>query len=299
MARALIDSISRLYFFVNVANFFLYVSPWRRFKLWANYRTMSSHLTPYLKQRTLEIQSDGQVTDKTLIDLIVKSIDEEKDGSDSATPPLVVDAAFVEMAVGQIVTFLFAGHDTTATTICWLLHTLSQHPEVLEKVRAEHNAVLGPDPAGAAAAVRRDPHLLNALVYTHAAVKESMRLHTNVGTMRRGEPGFFLVGPPESGPGFAGKQLPTDGFVVWDGTFAIHRDPRVWHRADEFIPERFTVTDETDALYPPRHAWRSFEIGARNCIGQHLAMVEIKLAAALVLRRYDVECAWAEWDRSR
>ncbi len=90
-------------------------------------------------------------------------------------------------------------------------------------------------------------------------------------------------------------RFPTGGFVVWDGNFAIHRDPELWARPTDFLPERWLVTDEKDPLHPPRNVWRPFELGARNCIGQHLATVEMKMVLALVLKDFDVECAWEAW----
>ena len=287
--------MSRMYFFVHIGNIIPYINPWRHFKIWNNYRILTRSLSSFIQKRISELQHNHEVTNKTLVDLIVRSQDEEKSGDAQRT--LVDDKDFLQVAIGQLTTFLFAGHDTTAATICWLFRLLSQHPDVLVRIRAEHDAVLGPDPNQAAAVLRDDPQLLNALVYTNAVLKESMRVHTNVGTMRRGEPGFFLVGPPGSGPECEGKHLPTNGFIVWDGTFAIHRNPQVWHRPDEFLPERFLpTTGEDSPLHPPKNAWRFFELGPRGCIGQNLALVEIKLVLVLVARRFDIECAWGEWD---
>ncbi|KAM6525375.1 hypothetical protein FALCPG4_010927 [Fusarium falciforme] len=137
------------------------------------------------------------------------------------------------------------------------------------------------------------------LTYTHAVVRESMRVHTNVGTIRHGDPGFFLTGPPGSGPGFERKNLPADDFGPRDSVPTIHRDPEIWHRADEFVPERFLVTDTDDPRCPPPNVWRAFSAGPRNCIRQHLALVEIKLAMAMTARCFDIDCSWDEWDRSR
>lgn len=296
MSRAIIDTLSRLHFFISALNVFSYCSPWRHFKLWNNYRTITNDLTPHLRGRISELQNNHQMTNKTLIDLLVKGLNEESGQTNGTATMVQIDDSFIDMAVGQIVLFLFAGHDTTGVSVCWLIHLLAQHPEIMAKMRAEHDAILGSDHHQAANVLKENPQLLTGLTYTHAAIKESMRVQTNIGTVRRGEPGFFLVGPPGSGPGFEGKMLPTDGFIVWDGNFAIHRDPDLWHRADEFLPERFLTTDPNDPLYPPKHAWRSFELGPRDCVGQNLAMVEIKLVMALIARRFDVECAWEKWD---
>ncbi|KAF5557093.1 sterigmatocystin monooxygenase [Fusarium mexicanum] len=303
VCAALLDSISRLYFFVNPANFIQYYNPWRHFKLWQNYRTLVKSFTPALQERMNKLQQDRTAKGKTLVDLIVQALDAERaeqkgpgQGSKDQSN-MQLDADFLEMAIGQINTFLFAGFDITAATIAWLFRLLSEYPEVLAKLREEHDAVLGPNAWGVADVIRENPQLLGQLPYTLAVLRESMRYHTNVGSMRRGEPGFFLVGPPGSDPGFEGKKLPTEDFIVWDGSYAIHRDPEIWHRAWEFLPERFLVTDPEDPLYPPPNGWRSFEAGPRVCIGQHLATVEIKLAMVLIARCFDVECAWEEWDQ--
>ncbi|RGP80115.1 hypothetical protein FLONG3_1649 [Fusarium longipes] len=300
---ALQDTIPRLYFFVNIANFFQYYNPWRQFKLWKNYKSLVDGLAPMIQERTSVLQKDPTVRGKTLVDLIVQALEEERAEQNGAAneekhqPVLNFDAATMEMAIGQINTFLFAGFDTTAATLAWLFRLLCQYPDVMAKVREEHDAVLGPDAWDAANVLRENPQLVNQLPYTLAVLKESMRYHSNVGSMRRGEPGFFLVGPPGSDPSFEGKEMPTEGFIVWDGTWAIHRSSEFWHRPDEFLPERFLVTDHQDPLFPPPSGLRSFSSGPRNCVGQHLVILEMKLVMALVARCFDVDVAWEEWDR--
>ncbi|KAM0348751.1 hypothetical protein ACHAPU_004190 [Fusarium lateritium] len=120
-----------------------------------------------------------------------------------------------------------------------------------------------------------------------------MELNADFPKMAIGQINTFLFA------GFEGKKLPTEDFIVWDGTFAIHHDPELWHRAGEFLPERFLVTDPHDPLCPPPNGWRSFQVGPRNCIGQNLVVVAVKLAMVLVARCFDVECAWEEWDRMK
>ncbi|KAH7260580.1 cytochrome P450 [Fusarium solani] len=241
---------------------------------------------------------------KTLIDLIVQALEEEaaeEQGSSRKKPQDLIGLAndSLEVVVGQLNVFMLAGFETTGSAISWVFRLLCQHPTVLARLRQEHDEILGPDPWGAADALKENPQLVNMLTYTHAVVRESMRVHTNVGTIRHGDPGFFLTGPPGSGPGFEGKKLPADDFGLWDGVSAIHRDPEIWHRANEFVPERFLVTDTNDPLCPPPNAWRAFAAGPRNCIGQHLALVEIKLVMAVAARCFDIDCTWDEWDRSR
>jgi cytochrome P450 len=103
--------------------------------------------------------------------------------------------------------------------------------------------------------------------------------------VRQGEPGFLLSVPGSS------ARYPTEGCAIHDVPAVIQVDPAIWPRASEFVPERWMVTDPENPLRPVKDAWRPFSMGARNCIGLELAMVEIKLVAAVE--------AWEEWDRLR
>jgi len=297
MVRAILESITDMFFYLHIGNILAYISPLRHYRVWRNYRALTNGLAPVLHQQRAALKDQRTAsTNMTLVEAIARAFEEDE------TPPSVhlsdikdrtSARQFLEMSVGQIGAFLFAGNDTTASAICWCLHALSQNPDVLSKMRAEHDAVLGPDPTRAADTLRSSPHLLNSLVYTNAAIKESMRLHTNIGTLRRGAPNFFLVGPKGSGP-YEGMRFPAgEEFVLWDANYALHKDPELWPRVDEFIPERYLVGEE-DELHAPRDGWRFFAMGPRHCIGQHLAMTEIKIVLALLVREVDLECAWPD-----
>lgn len=72
------------------------------------------------------------------------------------------------------------------------------------------------------------------------------------------------------------------------------RDAKLWGLdVDEFKPERF-LPENADSL--PPDAWRPFEKGARNCIGQELSLIEIKVVLALTIREFDVHAAYDEVD---
>jgi len=72
---------------------------------------------------------------------------------------------------------------------------------------------------------------------------------------------------------------------VWIVHYAIHRDPRIWgESADEFDPSRFLPENEAKL---PENAWRPFEKGARNCIGQELALLEARIVLAVTVRSFD------------
>ncbi|KAI9777748.1 MAG: hypothetical protein M1816_004592 [Peltula sp. TS41687] len=87
---------------------------------------------------------------------------------------------------------------------------------------------------------------------------------------------------------------PTEGFLVWFIHQARQREPAYWPSPDAFIPERWLVP-QGDPLHPIKGA-AAFELGPRNCIGQELAMMEIKIAMAMTLREFNVKAVYEEWD---
>ncbi|KAG7151586.1 sterigmatocystin biosynthesis monooxygenase stcS like protein [Verticillium longisporum] len=186
--------------------------------------------------------------------------------------------------------FLFAGHDTTATAICWLLYSIAKYPQVAERIRGEHISVFGTTTHATREKIRQAPHLLNSLPYTLAVIKETFRIFPGPGGIRNGSADFFMTDP------INGMRFPTDGFMIWDGIRSKAQAEEQWHRADEFLPERWLVTNQEDALCPGKDSWRVFGLGPRHCIGQELALMELKLVVALVIREMDVECAWEKWD---
>lgn len=199
-----------------------------------------------------------------------------------------IDDTFRVFALSQIKQFLFSGHDTTSSTMCYIFYVLSMHPEIKQCVEDEHNKLLGPTLESKSSRIQEKPHLLNQLPYTTAVLKETMRLYPVASSLRGGEPGFCVRDPE-------GRSLPTDGFLVWAVSQPLHRDPNYWVRPETFIPDRWLVGPE-DPLYPIKGAWRPFEYGPRNCIGQELAMMELKIAMVFVLHRFDVEVAYAQFD---
>ncbi len=200
-----------------------------------------------------------------------------------------VDNTFKTFAVSQVKQFLFSGHDTTSSTICYIFYLLASHPESLNRVETEHAQVFGQTLAEKVEKLNKESHLLNRLPYTVAVLKETMRLFPVASTLRGGEPEFYVRGNE-------GQTFPTDGFLVWGVSQPLHRDTDYWPQADEFIPDRWLVGSE-DPLYPVKGAWRPFEYGPRNCIGQELAMIEMKVAMIVILHLFEVKIAYEDIDR--
>jgi len=87
--------------------------------------------------------------------------------------------------------------------------------------------------------------------------------------------------------------------MVWINLHTIHRREDLFPSPDEFIPERFLPAPHN---YPAqkeivKDSWRPFEKGPRNCIGQELAILEMKIIMVMTLRDFDISSAYEEWDR--
>ena len=233
--------------------------------------------------RNITEKSDHKTRNKSVIALALEGYEQENNAGSAG-----MDTEFRNQAIAQMKTFLFAGHDTSSSTIAYAYHLLSLNAEALHKIRQEHDDVLGTDVSKAPLQLKKDPHLLTKMKYTLAVIKEVLRIYPAASSTRKGEKGFYID--------YDGKQYPTENFMMWSVSHAIHHRGDLWPDAESFIPERFLV-EEGDPLFPVKGAWRPFEYGPRNCIGQELAMIEIKLVLALTLRSFDIEAAFDEWDK--
>ena len=276
--------------FGDEANLFERYHPLRPIMRWWNDRQMVRYISRELnlrfqgnRWRTEMIKKNGS---KPIIDLALDSyLAEQARDSSSDT----MDTTFQDFAISQLRTFMFAGHDSTGSTICYAFHLLSAYPSTRRLLIAEHNRILGPEYNEAGARISESPHLLNELPYTLAVIKETLRLYPPASSTRGGEPGYCVQG-------LDGLQYPTDGFFVWSNAYAIHRDPNYWPEPDNFLPERWLAKDG-DRLYPLKGTYRPFEFGPRNCIGQELAMLELKIVLIMTAREFDIQSVYDEWDR--
>ncbi|KAJ1338307.1 sterigmatocystin biosynthesis cytochrome P450 monooxygenase [Microdochium nivale] len=274
-----------------------------------NAKIMDDYLIPYVQDRNAIVEKQQQSlekgssdtsppSEKFIIDLALKALQKDGDSSQLLSQP---SGDLMQTLLAQLKVFIFAGHDTTASTIAWGFHLLSKNPEALARLRAEHDSVFGAtatDVQSTRAQIAASPRLLNQLPYTVAVIKETLRLQPPAASWRQGQPGFFLTTPGSD------IQYPTDGFLVLDSARALQNNPSAWERAGDFVPERFlqahpdasAASHGVEIREPPAHGWRPFEQGPRNCIGQELAMTELKMVFALVARQFDIECAWDKWD---
>ncbi|MCJ1420219.1 hypothetical protein MMC32_006576 [Xylographa parallela] len=262
--------------------------PARPFVEWYNSRVMDRYIGAEVDKRWEVYKANYGNNDfshsKSIIDLALQAY---MTNTPEAIPQLL-DKHFRLIATRHIRVFLFAGHDTTSSTICYAFYLLSANPSALEQIRTEHASIFGTDLSTLPSLVSEQPHLLNQLPYTNAVLKETMRLFPGASAIRDGAPGVDLVDDD-------GNRYPTEGMNIWIVHPVLQRNPLYWKRPNDFLPERWLVGPE-DELYPVKGAWRPFEFGARNCIGQGLVMLELKVVLALVIREYDIKAAYEDWD---
>ncbi|HWE33934.1 MAG TPA: cytochrome P450 [Solirubrobacteraceae bacterium] len=169
----------------------------------------------------------------------------------------------------QMMHLLFGGHDTTSSTLSFLIYELGRNPHVLARVVAEQDEVL----AGRAPTVEE---LLNELPYLSMVVDETLRLYPPVWFGPR-----MSVKPFE----FAGHQVPA-GVHIIHSSWVTHRLPGVFENPEAYIPERFEP--EARRRLPPG-AYMPFGGGQRICIGKRFGQLVVKAVATTVLQRFRCE----------
>ncbi|KAK4175369.1 cytochrome P450 [Triangularia setosa] len=258
--------------------------------LWYNNRIMDRLIGQEIDKRYTEHlhqQGSNQKRSKSVMSLVLAQFLEEAQVK-GAPPPLT---EFKKLVAPQLRGFLFAGRDTTSSTLLYCFHLLATHPEALKKLRSEHGEAFGAklNASKAHQTIAQEPQRLNQLPYTTAVIKEVLRLFPPSASLREGRAGVDLVDDQ-------GRRYPTEGCNVWTLTVALHHNALYWKHAESFVPERWLVGPE-DPMYPVKGAWRAFEFGPRGCIGQTLALMELRVALVMTLAEFNITPAYEEWDR--
>jgi len=165
----------------------------------------------------------------------------------------------------EIMTLIFAGHETTASALCWTFWLLAQHPEAARRVCDEVLLVCGDrSPSGAD---------LPRLQTTQNTVKEAMRFMP---------PSWGIARMPLNDDEIDGCHIPAKSMVLL-AACATHRDPAFWDNPDTFDPDRFGPERSAGRH---RMAYYPFSAGPRGCIGSNFSMMESTLIVASVMQRY-------------
>ncbi|MGZ9104096.1 MAG: cytochrome P450, partial [Rhodoplanes sp.] len=164
----------------------------------------------------------------------------------------------------NLVTFIGAGHETTANALSWTLFLLSQFPDADARLAAEAKIAVTPNADD-----------LARLAETRMILEEAMRLYPPVPFMSR----------QAIGPDRLGDIEVTEGMRVTIVPWVLHRHRKLWPNAELFIPERFAPENRAKI---PRFAYLPFGAGARICVGAAFAMQEALLTLAMIARRFRV-----------
>lgn len=165
----------------------------------------------------------------------------------------------------NIITFIGAGHETTARALGWTLYLLAEAPWEREKVEAEIDAVVPrmKDPAD----------WLEAMPVTRAAFEEALRLYPPAPSINR---------QAIDGDQYQGLTIPAKSTVLvmpW----TLHRHRKLWENPNAFMPSRF-LPENRDGI--DRYQYLPFGAGPRICIGASFAMQEAAIALGVLLSRF-------------
>jgi cytochrome P450 len=269
-----------------------YLSPRPLVQKYNSYR-MNQYLDEEIDKRFEELASsrksfsdDSRPKSRSIIALAMDQYLDDVENKDE-----VSKSAFKQLAKPHLRAFLYAGHDTTSSTLLYSYLVLSRHPVVLSRVRAEHDKVFGFDFSldNITRTITDDSTILNQLPYTLAVIKEVLRVFPPAGSMRNGRFDLFLIDEQ-------GQRYPTEGCQIWTLSLAMHHNSEVFVQPEDFIPDRWLVGPD-DPLYPKKASWRPFEGGTRACIGQTLAQLELKVALVMTARMSDITPAYEGWDK--
>jgi len=194
-------------------------------------------------------QTDSQTGD--LIDMLLAA-------SDPETGRTMSDGEIID----NLLTFITAGHETTALGLAWTFDLLSRHPQHAERILAEIETVTGGGPIA--------PAHVPQFNYTRQVFQEVMRLYPPAPIIARVTTQPFTL---------AGRRVPV-GSMIYVPIYALHRHTALWDRPEAFDPERF-APEPSKARH--RYAYLPFGGGPRICIGSGFAMLEgVAILAALI-----------------
>jgi cytochrome P450 len=230
--------------------------PWR-WKLGPMLRLFESAIDTIILTRRERIAKNPASAPRDILTLLLEATDPESGEALSETE-----------IRANILTFIAAGHETTANCISWSLYLLSQSPLWRERVQAEADREFG----GAA------DDLADRLVETRAVIDESNRLYPPIGAISRS-----AIGPDE----LAGEQI-KPGTLVVVAPYVLHRHRALWAKPATFDPNRFLghARERID-----RYSYLPFGVGPRICIGATFAIQEASIIIAAIMRHFTLEMA--------
>ncbi|MBD2095321.1 cytochrome P450 [Trichocoleus sp. FACHB-591] len=227
---------------------------WGTWSPWGQMRQRQRQVHALLQAEIAERRTQGETGRKDVLSLMMAVRDEQ---GQAMTDEEIRD---------ELLTILFAGHETTATTLAWAFYQIHRNPQVREKLLHELDSM----------GDRSSPMELAQLPYLNAICQEALRMY----------PVLPVIFPrvAKSPVQIAGQEFaPETTFIP--SIYLVHYREELYPNAQQFQPERFLERQYSPSEYLP------FGGGSRRCLGYALAQLEMKLVLATVLSQYQLTLA--------
>ncbi|KFW06596.1 Cytochrome P450 3A40, partial [Eurypyga helias] len=226
-------------------------------------KVMDFFMGVFLKMK--EERKKGISTDR--VDFLQLMVDSQSshDSSKSAETDSYKSLSDEEI-LAQSLLFVFAGYETTSSTLSYISYNLATHPDVQRRLQDEIDATL----------TDKATSMYNAIMqmeYLDMVVNESLRLFPPGGRIERVCKKTVEIN---------GVTIPKD-MVVMIPAYVLHRDPAYWPEPEEFRPERFSK-ERKESMDP--YTFLPFGAGPRNCIGMRFALLTVKVAVVFLLQNF-------------
>ncbi|XP_047149711.1 cytochrome P450 714C2-like [Vigna umbellata] len=226
-------------------------------QIWRLGKEIDSKIAKLIKQRLEESH------EQDLLQMILEGAKNCEGGDGLISDSISCDRFMIDNCKN----IFFAGHETTAITASWCLMLLAEHQDWQDRVRAEVLEVCGKNAP--------DANMLRSLKTLNMVIQETLRLYP---------PAVFVVRTALQDVNLKGLQIPK-GMNIQIPLSVLQHDPLLWGPdAHKFNPERF-ANGVLGACKVPQ-AYMPFGIGARVCVGQHLAMIELKVILSQILMKF-------------
>ncbi len=224
----------------------------KRIRARATLKFFRAQIGALIERRAREIARDAASAPKDLLTLLLTARDPE--GGALFGPNEVYD---------NVMTFIFAGHETTANALAWTLYLLSQFPDADARVAEEIRAANGD---------------ITKLTYSRMVIEEALRLYP---------PAPFVSRDSVAPDTIAGIEI-RSGTAVLISPWILHRHHALWEAPEYFDPERF-APGRREKIH--RFAYIPFGGGPHICIGMGFAMQEALICLSAVVSRYRLTLA--------
>ncbi|KAK6912336.1 Cytochrome P450 [Dillenia turbinata] len=227
-------------------------------EIWRLEKEINDMILELVKKKNEGARNDKE---KNLLQKIVEG------ARNCANGGLVLESTLDKFIVDNTKNLYFAGRESTAVTVAWALMLLASHPEWQNRVRAEVIQVCG--------SRHPDADMLRSMKMLTMVIQETLRLYP---------PGVFATREARRDLTLGSIRIPK-GVTVQILIPMIHHDPTLWGSdASLFNPERFS--QGILGASKIAHAFMPFGVGNRICLGQHLAMIELKVILSIILSKF-------------